>query len=111
MQNLSIFIPTYKRKQELFEAVESTRKFPDCPVIISDNNTEPEYYNDIALFLNNYPDVFYHRNGTNIGIDRNMLQFVNFCETKYCLLLGDDDVILPDFSKVFAYLDRDIDFI
>ncbi|TDQ09961.1 glycosyltransferase [Pedobacter metabolipauper] len=109
--DLSIFIPTYKRNEALFETIRSTRGIQDIQVIISDNNEDINLSNEIQDFISQYANIKYHRNQVNIGLDRNMLNFIPLCETKYCLLLGDDDVLTEKFALIFEHIENDADFL
>ncbi|WP_300978457.1 glycosyltransferase family 2 protein [Flavobacterium sp.] len=111
--NFSFFIPTYKRDVSLRECISSIYKYwniEDLKIIISDNNETDIAKSVVEEFDLNY--IVYSSNSTNIGIDRNMLQFLNLCKNKYCWLLGDDDSLnKKSYDLISPFLKENLDFI
>ena len=89
-----ICITTFNRSKLLEETLMSLLpeviKF-NIPIYISDNasvdNTE-DVVNSIKL---KYPNIYYHSNSENLGIDNNMINVIEMAETKYALWFSDDD--------------------
>lgn len=111
---LSFFIPTYSRVEPLRLTVESVIEQwkPDYldKIIISDNNNSSIAYDVIKEFDTSL--LVYSKNETNIGIDRNMLRYLDLCESRYCWLLGDDDILNSlSFDMVQPFLQEDFDFL
>lgn len=111
---LSVFIPTYNRNNTLRQAIDSVIKHwgnifaPE--IVVSDN-----YSNNAQIVIDSYKGIYdnisYYHNNENIGIDRNMLRFLETTSAKYCLLLGDDDYITPISTKIILnYIKEDFDF-
>lgn len=113
-KNLSFFVPTYNRKDSLRETLNSVFKYWDNQslneIIVSDNNLDDLAKNVLAEF--NSKHIIYSPNLTNVGIDRNMIKFLDLCKSKYCWLLGDDDCLNDKSYKVLeSFLEEDVDFI
>ncbi|AWK03015.1 hypothetical protein HYN56_01795 [Flavobacterium crocinum] len=110
--SFSFFIPTYKRSDSLKETISSIFKYwkGDIKITISDNNEDDTAKNVVKEFdVNN---IDYSPNKQNIGIDKNMLRFLELCKTKYCWLLGDDDSLSEkSYSDISPLLEEDVDFI
>lgn len=108
---LSIFIPTYNRcnllKDTLNSLVHEANRY-NIPIIISDNNSNDGTENIINNFKNQYRNIFYNKNPENIGLDKNMLLVLKLVKTKYCFMLGDDDLIIRGkFKKIVKILSKD----
>ena len=96
-EELSIFIPTYNRCDLLKDALNSLIHEAyehDISIIISDNNSIDGTENMVNEFRNKYKNIFYSKNKENIGIDNNMLSVLKLVKTKYCFMLGDDDLLV-----------------
>lgn len=112
---LSIFIPTYNRCNVLdtvLDRVISAVKEYDVCVQVYDNCSLDKTENIVCAKQKLYPYIFYCKNETNIGLDRNMLNVLNKQVSKYTLMLGDDDFLVDDFyKKIESYLKQCFDFI
>lgn len=92
---LSIFIPTYKRNNELKESLDilvPEVRSHGISIIISNNHLDSETRALVESY--SYEHLSYNENSKNIGIDLNMLKSIELCKTRYCILLGDDDILL-----------------
>ncbi len=95
---LGVCIPTYKRPQQLRNAIRSIIRAAgsyQVPIFLADDSTDDTNATVVNELRNEYPFVFWHRNETNLGIDGNILNAVNLCTCKYAWLLGEDDRIIP----------------
>lgn len=115
-EKLSIFIPTYNRcnllKDTLNSLIHEVYKY-DISIIISDNNSIDDTENMVNEFKNKYKNIFYSKNKKNVGIDKNMLSVLKLVKTKYCFMLGDDDLLIEgELEKVLKMLViKNFDFI
>lgn len=100
---LSIFIPTYNRaviiKKTLSKTLPIAKEY-GLQVYISDNASTDNTEEVVSDFLNEYDNVFYSKNSTNLGLDKNHLKFIDTCKEKYVWFLGDDDYITKDGVEV-----------
>lgn len=113
---LSIFIPTYNRCNLLKDALNSLVHDAyehDVSIIISDNNSIDDTESVVNEFKNKYKNIFYNKNKENIGLDKNMLSVLKLVKTKYCFMLGDDDLLIKGgLAKVLKMLcTKDFDLI
>jgi glycosyltransferase involved in cell wall biosynthesis len=94
---LSIFIPTYRRIEELRQSLDSiitdAIKY-NIEIIISSNEVNSEVRELIETY--NYAGLRYFENAENLGVDLNMLKVFDYCKSKYCLMLGDDDALIEN---------------
>lgn len=89
MDNLTLCIPTFKRRKFLDWTVTKTLKdFPKSKIVISNNDP-----NDV---INIYDHIEVIEQPQNIGPFPNMRAALLAAKTKYCMYLGDDDYLLPD---------------
>ena len=112
--DFSIFIPTYSREEPLKLTLESIFEHWKLEsldkIIISDNNECSLAFDVIQKF--NPSIINYSKNNFNIGIDKNMLRFLNLCNSKYCWLLGDDDSLnTSSYNLIEPFLKMDFDFL
>jgi glycosyltransferase involved in cell wall biosynthesis len=114
VDHLSFFIPTYKRELPLRESISSIFEYWKSEkihqIIVSDNNGGDTALNVVYEFDQKY--INYSPNKVNVGIDRNMIKFLELCESRYCWLLGDDDQLTKDsYEHILPLLNEDLDFI
>lgn len=106
---LAICIPTYNRAKKLDACVRSL--IPQLerygiPIYISDNASTDETELIAAGLKDVYPFLFYSRNESNLGADRNFQLVLGYPDTEYSWLLSDDDLILEKgIDAVMALLD------
>lgn len=97
---LEVVIPTYNRIENLKILVNSLLPHlnPDFSLLIIDNASTDgtdQYYN---LLDNPYLRIF--RNKVNLGGVVNMLRCIEFAESEFCWLVGDDDLINIEHMNV-----------
>ena len=96
---LSIAIPTFNRKQNLLNLIDSlknqilTDDIKDVEIIVSDNcstdTTEKELKNWITK--NSEININYIRNSSNLGFDVNIYKAIKATKGEFVWTLGDDD--------------------
>lgn len=96
---LTIAIPTFNRKEKLERCLESVIQQANdesIEVLVSDNasNDGTEHY--MNLFVKVHPQVKYFKNESNLGPDRNFLNCYERATGDYVLLIGDDDILMPE---------------
>jgi abequosyltransferase len=103
---LSIAIPTYNRAIYLdrclhFLSRQELGKY-NIEVIIFDNASTDHTTQIINEHLQTGVPILYYRNEENIGPDKNIANCYLKAKGKYVLVLGDDDVLLPDAIKIIC---------
>ena len=103
---LSIGIPTYNRADCLNKCLESiVSQFADpevsgrVEIVISDNDSSDNTFALVQEFQKKYPNIFYKKNPSNLGVDKNILQVVEMSRGRFVWLIGDDDALFPDAIK------------
>lgn len=109
---LSIFIPTCGRPQSLSFCIESiiSQAAPYNPTIYISNNDAEDWLFEkvIERYQSMYPYIEAKSNSKNIGIDRNMLNGFTWPDSRYCLFLGDDDILLQGGLKcIFDCIEKE----
>jgi glycosyltransferase involved in cell wall biosynthesis len=100
---LSICIPTYNRPDKIENAIKSLIELEDInlvEIVIVDNFSEKkvsEIYDHMNYKLSNIKII---RNSVNIGGGANLLRCIEYAQTDWIWLLGDDDIALKDSLKV-----------
>lgn len=111
--NLSICIPTYKRRDFLRQLLWSISEQPKCEhieIIVSDNHSNDGTCEMLKEFKVKLPNIVYHEWSENVGPDRNYMKCVELATNKYCWLMGSDDVIEAGaISKVFEAIENEED--
>ena len=93
---LGICIPTYNRSGYLRECLRSViDEFSPYgfPIYISDNCSTDNTTTVVSSFENDYDNIKYVRNNSNLGPYRNILNVIQMAETRYIWFMGDDDAI------------------
>ena len=92
---VSICIPTYNRARNLetclnsiFNQIGNDNGFQ---IVVSDNASTDDTENVVNRFAEIHPTLKYHKNESNIGGDRNILESIKLAEGEYVFLHGDDD--------------------
>lgn len=97
---VTIAILVYERSEYFQEALESAlNQTVQCPIIVCDNASSHNKFRNLCA---TYPDrVVYHRNAENIGMFGNYNTAVQLSRTEFTMILGDDDILYPDFISNF----------
>lgn len=100
MAKVTIAIPTYNRSKFLAEAIKSVleQTYIDFELLIVDNASTDRTKKVVKSF--NDPRINYHRNKKNIGMMRNWNKCIELSNGKYLMILGDDDMLYPNFIDV-----------
>jgi len=106
MPKVTIAIPTYNRSNFIAESITSAinQTFTDIEILIIDNNSSDNTKNVVKSF--NDKRIRYIKNDINIGMMNNWNECIKKSRAKYLMILGDDDILLPNFIeeslKVFS---------
>lgn len=104
----TVGIVTYKRRHDLKEAIDSLLN-QDCEIkynllVIDDYpGRDDETEQLITEEYSNVPRLTYLKNGKNLGQAGNWNRLFQFCQTKYLIMLHDDDVLFPSFLRRIDY--------
>jgi glycosyltransferase involved in cell wall biosynthesis len=98
---LTIAIPVFERK-EYFEAALQSAINQEIPVniIVVDNASSHSFFEDTVNACG-YNQIKYFRNAENLGMYGNWNRCAELCETEFVMILGDDDLLVTEYSKVF----------
>ncbi len=107
MVKLSICIPTYNRIECLDNCLNSIliakkKHNFNFEVCISDNCSKDDVKKIIDKY-DNFFDIIFHRNLTNLGLGVNILKAVSLAKGEFVWLLGNDDLLLPE---TFLHLEK-----
>lgn len=103
---LTVAIPSFNRNEVL--AANLNYLLPQLGreqrLLIVDNCSEVPVAAQLKELLSQYPEVQTKivRNRTNIGGNANILRCLEFCETEWVWILGDDDRVRPDALEVIS---------
>ncbi len=107
---LTIAIPTYNRGETLAFCLRGLLPQiagKSIELLVSDNASTDNTQSIMEVFCQEHPEITYIRNPENIGPDRNFLNCYNYAHGEYVLLLGDDDLLLPDaLDEILSALQR-----
>ena len=103
---LSICIPTYNREQYLrqsldclFLQAESYKQYLE--ILISDNcSTDRTREMVLAKIEDTDLPVRYYQNEKNIGGNNNFAKLVGYSSGQYIYMMGDDDIVSPNFLQI-----------
>ncbi|MBT2287731.1 glycosyltransferase [Paenibacillus albidus] len=95
---LSICIPTYNRASNLDTCLQSIfSQIGDCPLIevdVSDNASTDDTPHVVERYMEDYSNLRYSRNDSNLGADRNILSVTDHARGIFIKLQGDDDFFI-----------------
>jgi glycosyltransferase involved in cell wall biosynthesis len=95
---LSVLIPTYNRKKELLNQLNSLNNqindFNFIEVVVCDNS------NEIFNLPNNLKQIKYNYNSENIGFSGNIKKLLNIARGEFVWFLSDDDIITNDAVEI-----------
>ena len=102
---LSICIPTYNREKylsqsldELFAQVDAYKQYLE--ILISDNcSSDGTRELVLSKIAGRDIPVKYYRNEENIGGNNNFVKVINYSSGRYIYMMGDDDIIAPNFLQ------------
>jgi glycosyltransferase involved in cell wall biosynthesis len=99
MKKVTVVIPTYNRAGFLGEAIKSvlSQTYSDFDLVIIDNASTDNTKEIVKSFTDRR--ISYHKNNENVGIMGNWNRSLDFAKGEYFMILGDDDVIYPDFFE------------
>ena len=104
MKKLSICIPTYNRRNELINCLNSIyiahkefNKF-DFDICISDNGSNYNILNTVKYFKKKFKKkirIKFNKFRFNQGVSKNFLKVISMSNSEFIWAIGDDDLILP----------------
>ena len=109
---LSIVIPTYNRSElldiSLCNLISTVRKF-NIEIIVSDNASTDNTESVVRSRINDYSELKYFRQPTNVGYDRNVMNCYNYASTDYIWILGDAyQIVKEQLENVICKLDEGV---
>lgn len=97
--NVTIAIPVYDRIDFFEEALHSAlNQSVKCNVIVVDNGSSTDFFEKTCC-LNK---VIFYKNRVNIGMFSNWNRCLELTKTEFIVILGDDDILEPNFIEVFS---------
>ena len=106
---LTIAVPTFDRPEALSRCVESVvaQLTPVVRLVVLDNCSRVPASEVVGPLLAGVPGARVVRNPVNVGGSANVLRCVEFCETEWVWVVGDDDRLLPGaVARVLDDLER-----
>lgn len=104
---ITVCIPAYNRASVLPELLDSVleQRFEDFDVLICED-ASPERAEIRAVaqrYADRYPGrLHYHENEKNLGFDGNLRRLIELARGRYCLFMGNDDLMCPDALQVVS---------
>lgn len=107
MTKLDILIPTKNRHQTLMpvvNAILSTMHSQDYRIIVHDNTP----FDNRPSFLNlpQDPRFIYYHEQHDIDVVENWNRVIDKAESEFVILIGDDDLVLPNVFKAISVMER-----
>lgn len=101
---VSVILPTYRREQELINALESLygQKFNDIEIIVIDDNDDEGWNQKVENIIQRYQDkhphipLVYLQNHPNFGSAKTRNVGIDVARGEFITFLDDDDVYLED---------------
>ncbi len=100
---LTVWIPTFRREKKLSELLLNIEKVGIqriANVVISDNDSDGPLLKAVSDGSFYIPkNIGYRYNKANLSAGVNFLRAFEYCETPWLMIVGDDDLFLPDAVK------------
>lgn len=102
---VTIAIPTYKRHDELLEAIASAEaQLGDTPfeIMVLDNDPDPDASDALIARLpsGSHIPLRYYKNIENLGMFGNWNRCIELARGKWITLLNDDDLLYPQYLNI-----------
>lgn len=93
---LSICIATFNRGSFIGETINSIiqQLSPAVELVIVDGASNDNTTDVVRRF--NHENIFYYREASNSGVDKDYDKAVKYAQGQYCWLMTDDDILLPN---------------
>ena len=106
-EELTITIPVFERTDFFDEALASALKQTGRPrIVVVDNASSHSWFEDAVRALGD-ERVVYVRNPSNLGLYGNWNRCAEVATTPFFTILGDDDVMDPDYVETFLKARRE----
>ena len=108
-EQLSIFLPTFRRIQYLRECLDSivpqVKKY-GIKIHISNSESNDSIKSIVDSY--GYTGLIYHDHIESLGNDGNLMRVFDYADSKYCYMLGDDDIVFPGgVDKIIEVLSKE----
>lgn len=118
MNLLGIVIPVYNQEELVIRALDSIPKRKDIKIVIIDNHSTDNTYQNILKWKEKHNDEFYEvvaiENEENIGVGASMNIAYKLIDSDYLYVVDSDDYIITEpFNNLINHLDdyKDYDII
>lgn len=113
-KKLSICIATFNRGEYIGETLDSilSQMSPEVELVVVDGASPDSTPEVMASYLLTYPEIRYHRELVNSGIDADYDKAVGYAAGEYCWLMTDDDLLKSGaIKRVLSELNRQRDLV
>ena len=104
---VSVIIPVYNQEDLVLKAIESIPKRNDIEIIVIDDGSEDNTWNNLIKYRNEYPDMFnliLLYNEQNKGVAYTVNKGYDNAKGEYVVLLGSDDYFIK--NKFIEAIDK-----
>lgn len=107
---LTIAIPTYRRCKYAVQNVkyllpQVLAHQDSVRLLVTDNHSEDGTFEELSVLSNQYKDVFtLYEQEKNIGWMNNFFFGIEHSDSEFVFLLGDDDIVSPNFLDIVLSL-------
>lgn len=105
----TIAIPTYKRAHLLKETLDSCLAQQTAipfAIMVVDNNPERGCLTEQLMKNYTASNIFYYKNLENVGMGGNWNKLFELAQTKFVIMLHDDDLLYSDYIEKVEYILR-----
>ena len=108
LPTVSICIPVFNAARTIHDTINSVlnQTYPNIKIVVVDDCSTDASAQIIKGFISK--GVNYIRNNKNLGINANWQKTILMADGKYVILLGHDDMLLPEcVSRIITFFEQD----
>jgi len=103
---VSVCIPVWNQEKLVIKALESIPKRDDVEIIVCEDGSTDNTWNNLVEYCRNYPKIKLLKNEQNKGVSYTINRLMDEAKGWYIDLLGSDDYLYTEnFEKTLEYLD------
>lgn len=92
---VTVICSCYNHKNFVVESLQSVlnQTFKNIQIIVVDDSSTDDSVKEIEKFIKNYPEIFFIKNKTNLGLTKSVTNALNYAKGAFFIDLAADDIL------------------